>query len=124
MNSADIAQDEISSFVSPLGSWAFLIDDNNYAFIILTTAQYPSGAAASTLADIQQKFYDTNPDAREKQITTEEINKEFLHEFANEYALQLEYQKSPSYELQMKVKDSLKASIENTNRNALTVCNY
>ena len=107
--------------MSPLGNWAYLFDDNNYGFIILTSPQFPSHMLTTTLAEAEERFYEVNPEAKETRVLPESVNKEFLEELVKECMHRLEHQKSPAYELQVKIKDSLKASIENSNVAALRV---
>eukprot|EP00826_Nyctotherus_ovalis_P057087 TRINITY_DN7797_c0_g1_i9.p2 TRINITY_DN7797_c0_g1~~TRINITY_DN7797_c0_g1_i9.p2 ORF type:complete len:104 (-),score=22.09 TRINITY_DN7797_c0_g1_i9:274-585(-) len=98
-----------------------MFDDNSYGFIALTSAQFPSNVLTTTLADAEERFYEANPEAKEMRVLPESVNKEFLEELAKECANRLEYQNNPSYELQVKIKDSLKASIEGSNIAALRV---
>ena len=71
--------------LSPLGNWIFYVDAKDYAFIVLTSAQYPFQVADHLLADLRTKFYAEYPAAVYSTLDASQVKANFVMEITARY---------------------------------------
>ena len=117
------AQNTATYLASPLGNWVYIIDANNYVFVALTSAQYPAKMLSALLAEIGERFYKENPTSPKVRLNPNEGSSEFLISVAKKYMSPSEYAEigvnTSMHEIQLKIEESLKQAIENSNRPAV-----
>jgi len=102
------------------------MDEKNYTFIVLTSAQYPSRALSILLKELSTGFYDEHPIAATSNLAQTDIKSEFLHNTYKKHLERAEHDgNSESYraiqqkmqECQLEIKESImKANAANQNQ--------
>ena len=78
MNTSEIQSNIMATSISPLGNWAYLVDENNFIFVTLSSAQYPLRGLDLFLSDFKKKFYEIVPDAAITPINGNEVDPSFM----------------------------------------------
>ena len=78
MNAKQLQVNKMEILMSPLGSWAYLVDENNFLFVVLASAQYPERGLDYFLGDFKRKLYEDVPNAAKGPITENDLNSAFI----------------------------------------------
>lgn len=95
-----------------------MLDENNYIFIALASAQYPRKTLGNLLTDLKTDFYLANPTMKNPEIRPipQSVENKFLMNLAQKYTNPTEFtnlspQSSPKIkDLQQKIKESMRLS--------------